>query len=43
MITKENTKVHNPIWLQNTDHWNEIHMVGGSRSGKTQYLVNLIN
>ena len=42
-VTKENTKEHNPIWPQIPDHPYKILITGGSRSGKTTSLFNLIN
>ena len=42
-ITKEDIKVHNPNWPEIPDHLYRILKVGGSESGKTNILVNLIN
>ena len=42
-VTKENTKEHNPHWLQIPDHPNRILIIGGSRSKKPNSLCNLIN
>ena len=39
-ITIENIKERNPNWPQITDH---PYKIGGSRSGKTNSLFNLIN
>ena len=33
---------HNPIWPYITDHPHRILIIGGSRSGKTNLLLNLI-
>ena len=42
-ITKEDVKEHNPIWPEILDHPYTILIVGGSGSGKTNSLLNLIN
>ena len=42
-ITKEDIKEHNPNWLQIPNHAYRILAVGGSRSGKTNVLLSLIN
>ena len=42
-VMKENLKEHNPNWPQIPDRWYRILMIGGSASGKTNLLVNLIN
>ena len=42
-VTKENIKEHNPNWPQNPDHTYRILTTGGSGSGKTNLLFNLIN
>ena len=42
-ITKEDIKEHNRNWLQIPNHTYRILTVGGSRSGKTNALLNLIN
>ena len=42
-VTKENIKEHNPNWLQIPDHPYRILIIGGSGSGKTNSLFNLIN
>ena len=42
-ITKENIKQHNPNWLQIVDHPYRILIIGGSGSGKTNILLNLIS
>ena len=42
-VTKENVKEHNSNWLQISDHPYRMLIIGGSRSGKTNSLFNLIN
>ena len=42
-IIKENAKMHNPNWPQILDHPCKVVIIGGSRSGKTNALLNLIN
>ena len=42
-ITKEDIKEHNPNWLEIPDRSYRILIVGGSGSGKTNALLNLIN
>ena len=42
-ITKEGIKEHNPNWLDIPYHSYRILIVGGSGSGKTNALLNLIN
>ena len=42
-VAKENIKEHNPIWPQVTDHPYRILITGGSGSGKTNSLFDLIN
>ena len=42
-VTKENIKEHNPNWPQIPDHPCRILIVGGSRSGKVNMLLNIIN
>ena len=42
-VTKENIKGHNPNCLQIPDHPYRILIIGGSVSGKTNLLFNLIN
>ena len=42
-VTKENIKEHNPNWSQIPDHPYRILICGGSGSGKTNSLINLIN
>ena len=41
-VTKENIKEHNPNWPQIPDHPYRILIIGGSGSGKTNSLFNLI-
>ena len=42
-ITNEDIKEHNPNWPEIPDHPYRILIVGGSGSGKTNALLNLIN
>ena len=42
-ITNENNKEHNEKWPYIPDHPYRILIIGGSRSGKTNILINLIN
>ena len=42
-ITNENNKEHNEKWLYIIDHLYRILIIGGSGSGKTNTLFNLIN
>ena len=42
-ITNENNKKHNGKWLHIPDHPHKIITIGGSGSGKTNALINLIN
>ena len=42
-VAKENIKEHNPNWSQIPDHPYRIIIIGGSGSGKTNSLFNLIN
>ena len=42
-ITNENNKKHNENWLDIADHPYRILITGGSGSGKTNILLNLIN
>ena len=42
-ISKENIKEHNPNCLQIPDHPYRILIIGGSGSGKTNTLFNLIS
>ena len=42
-VTKENIKRHNPTWPQILDHPYRILIIGGSGSGKTNSLVNLMS
>ena len=41
--TNENKLKHNPDWPYIPDHPYRILIIGGSRSGKTNTLLNLIN
>ena len=41
--TKENIKEYNPNWPQILDHPYKILRIGGSGSGKTNLLFDLIN
>ena len=42
-IRKEDIKEYNPNWPEIPDHAWRILIVGGSESGKTNALLNLIN
>ena len=42
-VVKENTKEHNPNWSQISYNPYRILIIGGSGSGKTNSLFNLIN
>ena len=42
-ITNENNKKHNEKWPYISDHRYRILIIGGSGSGKTNTLLNLIN
>ena len=42
-ITKEDIKEQNPNWREISDHPYRILKTGGSRSGETNALLNLIN
>ena len=42
-VTKEDIKKHNPKWPEIPDHSYRILIIGGSGSGKTNALLNLIN
>ena len=42
-VIKENIKGHNPNWTEITDHPYRILIIGGSGSGETSSLFNLIN
>ena len=42
-ITKEDIKKHNPKQPEIPDHSYRILIIGGSGSGKTNALLNLIN
>ena len=41
-ITNENNKEHNEKWPYILDHLYRIFIIGGSESGKTNTLLNLI-
>ena len=41
-ITDENNKEHNEKWPYIPDYLYNILIIGGSRSGKTNVLINLI-
>ena len=41
--TSENKIEHNSMWPRTPDHTYRILIVGGSGSGKTNVLLNLIN
>ena len=41
--TNENKRKHNPNWPYISDHPYRILIIGGSGSGKTNALLNLIN
>ena len=43
IITKENNKRHNEKWPYIPDHPYRILIIGGSGSGKTNALINLVN
>ena len=42
-ITNKNNKKHNEKWSYIPDHPYRIIIIGGSGSGKTNALINLIN
>ena len=42
-ITNENNKEHNKKWPYISDHQYQILIIGGSGSGKTNALLNLIS
>ena len=42
-LTKEDIKEHNSNWPEIPDHPYRMLLVGGSGSGKTNALLNLIN
>ena len=42
-VIKEQTKEHNPNWSEVPDHSYRILIIGGSGSGKTNSLINIIN
>ena len=41
-VAKQSIKEHNPNLPQNSDHPYKISIIGGSGSGKTNSLLNLI-
>ena len=41
--TNDNKRKHNPNWSYIPDHPYRILIIGGSESGKTKTLLNLIN
>ena len=43
ILTNENKINHNPNWPYLPDHPYRISLIGGSVSGKTNTLLNLIN
>ena len=43
MMLQKKTKEHNPNWPQIFDHPYRILIIGGSGSGKTNSLFNIIN
>ena len=43
IVLQKKAKEHNPNWLDISDHPYRILIVGGSGSGKTNALINLIN
>ena len=43
ICTNENERKHNPNWPYIPDHPYRILIIGGSGSGKTNALLNLIN
>ena len=43
LMLRKNIKEHNGQWLQIPDHLYRISITGGSVSGKTNSLFNLIN
>ena len=43
LIRKENIKEHNPNWPQIPDHPYRLLITGGSGSGKTKSLFNLLS
>ena len=42
-IIKQRTKEHNPKWQEISNHPYQMLIIGGSGSGKTNVLLNLIN
>ena len=42
IVTKENMNKHNLYWPEIPDHLHRILIIGGSGSGKTKTLLNLI-
>ena len=43
MMLQKKTKEHNPSWPEIPDHPYRILIIGGSESGKTNSLFNLVN
>ena len=43
VYTNENKREHNPSWPYISDHPYRLLIIGGSGSGKTNALLNLIN
>ena len=42
-VTKQNIKEHNPNWPQISNHPDRIWIIGVSKPGTTNSLLNLIN
>ena len=38
-VTKESMKEHNPNWLQISNHYYQLLIIGGTGFGKTNYLI----